>query len=172
MPHLNVTVGVRCRGRRNFEPKRPGDVGYDLFVVIRREDQTFIDRLVSFFAGVPCIVIQPIVGVRTIRSDLHLVMPNEVWAEVRPRSSTSRRKLSVLGGTIDSGYRGEMFTVLHNLGFMPRVVVDGERYAQVVFHWAARPAIRYISEDALRAVVENDQQAGGRGADGFGSTGA
>lgn len=141
---------------------KPGDVGHDLTVLIPPYTMTWVDRLVSWFLGRRALVVWPVVGVRTIHSGIRVSMPNTIWAEVRPRSSTSRRKLHVLGGTIDSGYQGELYTVLHNLGLMPRLIKQGERYAQIVFHSAVRPMFERVFE--FTAPTH-------RGDTGFGSTG-
>lgn len=154
-----------------LEPKRRGDVGYDLYVCIDRTEQSWLERVVSKLIGERCLIIWPIVGVKTIHSGIHLVMPDSIWCEVRPRSSTSRKKLNVLGGTIDSGYHGPMFTVLHNLGFIPRIILEGERYAQAVFRLAIRPHLIDIDGYQFNAIVRDSINRGGRAMDGFGSTG-
>lgn len=156
------------RFEREFETAKYGDVGHDLYVTVVK--QTWFEKLVSWFIDSKVMIIWPIIGVRTLVSGIHLSMPNDLWCEVRPRSSTSRRKLEVLGGTIDSGYRGELFTVLHNFGLMPRVIEEGERYAQVVFYPAIRPHIVYTSDEEFTLLVEGEGQDS-RGFDGFGSTG-
>lgn len=149
------------------QPTKDGDVGYDLYADIYNADRTWFDRLISRFTGKPTLVIWPIVGQRTIPSGVHLSMPDDIWCEIRPRSSTSRRKLDVLGGTIDSGYHGEMYTVLHNFGLLPRIIREGERYAQVVFNVALRPTIYTTGFRDFQARAEQSD----RGEQGFGSTG-
>lgn len=152
-------------GIRQFTYRFRGDVGYDLFVTIDSEQQTIFDKIVSWFTGEPTIIIWPVIGMRTLRSGLRITLPNNLWAEIRSRSSTARRKLQVIGGTIDSGYRGEYFTVLHNFGFIPRLIRDGQRYAQVVFFEAKRPVVRHLTAEHFL-----DDQTD-RGDAGFGSTG-
>jgi deoxyuridine 5'-triphosphate nucleotidohydrolase len=147
----------------SWQPRKPGDVGYDLRVEIR--GQTWLDRLISLFVREPVHVVLPVVGTRTVASGVFLDMGDlNVWAEIRPRSSTSRAKLQILGGTIDNGYQGELYTVLHNFGFLPRLIRNGERYAQVVFYPAVRPM-------TLLAASVDDFGYTGRGSTGFGSTG-
>ena len=155
-----------------FSPRKSGDVGYDLPVYIEKSNQTIIDRIVSFFLFKKSIIIWPIIGVRTINSGIYLIMPDHLWAEIRPRSSTSRKKLNILGGTIDSGYHGEMFTVIHNLGFIPRIISHDQRYSQVVFRYAIRPQMRLIGDESFHHMVNESIKDGGRGLTGFGSTGS
>lgn len=156
-----MTCWVEVTGMGPFSsPRKPGDVGHDLFVIIT--EQTMLERVISLFTKRKVQIIWPLVGVRTVRSGVRIGMGSAIWCEIRPRSSTSRKKLHVLGGPIDSGYRGELYTVLHNLGLVPRLIREGERYAQVVFHQAVRPTIRNVRE-----LGESE-----RGESGFGSTGA
>lgn len=147
-------------------PKKAGDVGYDLHVVVKEEDQNLLDRIVSWVLGMRMQILLPLVGTRVLSSGVHLDMSDDYWAEIRPRSSTSRKKLMVLGGTLDSGYQGELYTVLHNFGFIPRIVINDERYAQVVFHQAVRPKVEW-RPDGVGLVRKSD-----RADTGFGSTGA
>lgn len=166
---VEVYDGLQER-RRDFAPKKPGDVGYDLRVWIDPAHQTWIDSLLSFALKRQVLIIWPF-GSRSVASGLRLVMPNEVWCEIKARSSTMRRKMMVLGGTIDSGYRGEMLTILYNFGFLPKIIAQDERYSQVVFHWAVRPDIGFLTAAEMADVEIRERREGGRVASGFGSTG-
>lgn len=97
-----------------------------------------------------------------VHSGIFLDMPYNIWCHVLPRSSTLRKKMTILGGVIDSCYMGELLTVIHNFGFVPRMVFHGQRYAQVIFYQAIRPIL--IEVEGFRG--ESD-----RGGKGFGSTG-
>ena len=165
-PHVQVFDFFNRR--ITFAPKKKGDVGHDLSVYIEGSDQNWFDMLMTQIIGTTCVVIWPW-RVRNIQSGLHLVMGEEVWCEIRPRSSTSRKLLTIIGGTIDSGYRGPLFTVIHNMGYIPRIIKHGERYAQAVFHYAVRPQVEEIDKWEFYRIVTNETD--GRGADGFGSTG-
>lgn len=149
-------------------PKKEGDVGHDLPIVIRRSDMTLIEklyadiryRLTGEYDAVK--IVWPFSST-TLRNGVMIELPNTLWAKIEGRSSTTRKRLMVLGGIIDSGYRGEYFTVLGNFSLIPRVVRDGERYAQVVFYHAVRPNMAF--SPFLNSHTE-------RGDTGFGSTGA
>lgn len=152
-----------------FEVAKPGDVGHDIPAHVDRSDMNILDRIVSkiFFKGAPIMILWPVFGTRFVKSTLHIILPSDVWASIRPRSSTMKAKIQVLGGTIDTGYTGEYLTILHNFGFVPRVIRHGHRYAQVVFHPAVKMSTKLIGvpEFQQRASVKH------RGTDGFGSTG-
>lgn len=102
------------------------------------------------FAGVPT-------GIR-------MQLPQGFVAEVRPRSGLALKKgISVLNtpGTIDSGYRGEVFAILVNHGREPFEIQRGDRIAQLLFQ--RLPDTELVKVDSLD---ESD-----RGANGLGSTG-
>lgn len=147
------------------EPKRHGDVGWDL----EAAEDTYI---------------QPGKAI-DVPTNVRLHLPDNVWAEIRARSSIARRGLQVDAGTIDTGYRGPLFALVRNMntlqptdivnawglneGYLKEWVEDntilikaGERIAQVVYHrvcptWAVK--------------VEQIDERSERGNDGFGSTG-
>lgn len=162
-----VSTGVSAS---KFKPKMDGDVGHDLFVQIKEQDQTLLDRLLSLVLGRPVMLLLPIVGLRRLSCGIRIAMPPDIWCEVRARSSTSNKKLHILGGTIDSQYTGELFTMLHNFGFRPRIIENDERYAQVVFFSAIRPSfLEYATQEGFD---EQTVRSHRRGHKGFGSTGA
>ncbi|MFA5515931.1 MAG: dUTP diphosphatase, partial [Desulfuromonadales bacterium] len=83
----------------------------------------------------------------------------------RPRSGLALRKgLSMVNapGTIDADYRGELGVILINHGADAIVIEPGERIAQLV--------IAAVQRAALTVVDDLDET--GRGAGGFGHTGA
>ena len=65
-------------------------------------------------------------------------------------------------GVIDADYRGELMVALHNHSGEMRVVEDGDRVAQLVI-------APYLTAEFAEA---EDLDGTGRGAGGFGSTGA
>ena len=64
-------------------------------------------------------------------------------------------------GVIDSDYRGELKTAIHNHGSQPQVIEPGERIAQLVL-------VPYLTAQFLETDTLSDTQ---RGTGGFGSTG-
>jgi dUTP pyrophosphatase len=94
-----------------------------------------------------------------------MAIPEGFEGQVRPRSGLAlRHGVTVLNtpGTIDSDYRGEVMVILVNLGAEPFVVRRGDRIAQLVLAPVTRAAYAEAAE----------LPGSGRGAGGFGSTGA
>jgi deoxyuridine 5'-triphosphate nucleotidohydrolase len=154
---------IRYRNLRGFDfaPKKQGDVGHDLHVDMTGMKKTLLDRIISAYLRESVIVVLPFTN-RALASGIFLAMPDDIWAKIEARSSASKKGLVMAGGIIDSGYRGEMFTVMQNNGLVPRVIRDSERYAQVIFHCARRP-------DLCEVPFFTD--ATSRGDTGFGSSG-
>lgn len=142
-------------------PKRSGDVGWDL-------------------EAMHDVVIPPMQAV-DVPINARLELPDGVWAEIRARSSIARRNLQVDAGTIDTGYRGDLFVLVRNMTF-PRLMTSalglhaapvendrgtvtiraGERVGQLVFYHVAR---------VWAVEVDEVDQSTERGINGFGSTG-
>jgi dUTP pyrophosphatase len=122
---------------------KPGDAGYDLSAA----DFGFIPagERVMFGTGVSVAIPEGFVGY------------------VKPRSGLAMRHgIDVLGGVVDSGYRGEIMVILHNTdrheGFD---VAPGDRIAQLVIQPVA--AVQFVPVIRL---PESERAAAG-----FGSTG-
>jgi dUTP pyrophosphatase len=99
-----------------------------------------------------------------IPTGLSIALPRGYEGQVRPRSGLAvERGVTVLNapGTVDSDYRGEIKTLLVNLGAQPFEIVRGMRIAQLV--------IAAVTHVTLMEVDDLDATA--RGAGGFGSTG-
>jgi dUTP pyrophosphatase len=102
---------------------------------------------------------------RLVRTGLALAIPAGFEAQVRPRSGLAIKQgltLPNTPATIDSDYRGELMIGLINLGTEPVAVTRGMRIAQLVF--------QRVEQVELVEVTELPES--GRGAGGFGSTGA
>ncbi|CAM4402374.1 deoxyuridine 5'-triphosphate nucleotidohydrolase [Bacillus manliponensis] len=126
---------------------REGDAGFDLVTV---ED----------------IVIWP-GETKIVPTGLAFEIPPGYEMQVRPRSGISRKKkLHVILGTIDSGYRGEVGVIVENitrpfsLNVAADVIEKGTRIAQGII--APVETARFEEVDEL-----SESQ---RGASGFGST--
>lgn len=124
------------------EPAIPGDVGYDLEAV---EEVTLL----------PGEVVDIPLGVA-------VELPVGRWAELTHRSSAPRKLgVHVLKGTIDNGYRGELFALTQNLTTKPVTISPGTRIAQLILYSIEVPTL---------ALVEHLSESA-RGRRGFGSTG-
>lgn len=141
---VSVMAGVYLKhtGDGILAPKVKGDVGYDLVV---SETTTILSH---GFANIP--------------HNAAVELPEGYWAMVLARSSVNiSGKLVILPGLIDTGYRGQMFALTHNLTNEPVVVEEGSRVCQLVlFPAAVFPLLR----------VERLSPSE-RGVGGFGSTG-
>ena len=104
-------------------------------------------------------------GRALVPTGLAMAIPPGFEAQIRPRSGLAARHgvtLSNSPGTIDSDYRGEIMVLMINLGAETFVIRHGERVAQMV-----------VAPVVQAAMVRVDALSGsGRGAGGFGSTGA
>jgi dUTP pyrophosphatase len=99
---------------------------------------------------------------RTVPTGLCIALPPGYEAQVRPRSGLARRGVSVVLGTVDSDYRGEVFVNMHTIGTLQSYrVQDGDRIAQLV---VARVEL-------LPAVEVEELSDSQRGDGGYGSTG-
>ena len=96
-----------------------------------------------------------------IPTGIKLEMPNNIWCTVEARSSAGGRYLITPDSIIDSGYRGEFFAVVFNIGYEPQTINVGDRVCQLVFH--EKTLIKPIEVDELSKSE--------RGETGFGSSG-
>jgi dUTP pyrophosphatase len=95
---------------------------------------------------------------------LHIALPNNWEAQVRPRSGLAiKQGLTCLNtpGTIDADYRGEIKVILINLSNENQVIQDGDRIAQIVFQQVEKMEWQLVEN------LETTQ----RGDGGFGHTG-
>jgi len=99
-----------------------------------------------------------------IPTGLHIALPNNWEAQIRPRSGLAiKQGLTCLNtpGTIDADYRGELKVILINLSNEIQVIQDGDRIAQIVFQQVEKMEWQLVDN------LETTQ----RGDGGFGHTG-
>jgi len=100
--------------------------------------------------------------VTLIPTGIAVEVPQGYEVQVRPRSGLARRGVSVVLGTVDSDYRGEVFVNMHTIGTLQSYrIQDGDRIAQLV---VARVEL-------LPAVEVEELSDSQRGDGGYGSTG-
>jgi dUTP pyrophosphatase len=122
----------------------PGDAGLDLVSV---EAQTILPG-----------------ESRLIRTGIAIELPENMEAQVRPRSGLAlKHQITVLNtpGTIDAGYRGEVCVILINHGNQTFQVEPGMRIAQMVIASFVR-----VTVEAVEVLEDTVRSSGG-----FGSTG-
>ena len=98
-----------------------GSVGYDLY---SQDEQN----------------IQP-GETKVFDTGLTFLLPNELWLEIKSRSSLAVKGVNVQGGVVDSDYRGNVKVVLLNTSTTVFNVKKRMRIAQAVFHTALRPVL-------------------------------
>lgn len=88
-------------------------------------------------------------------------MPPGIYGRIADRSGLAvRNGVTVLGGVIDSDYRGEWGVILLNTGCEGVDLAAGTRIAQVIF-------TPYVSLPIMSGILQDSE----RGEGGFGSTG-
>jgi dUTP pyrophosphatase len=126
------------------EPAYEGDVGYDLGVAIETDT----------------IELEPH-GFRDIPTYVRVELPPGVWGDIRPRSSTyARRRLVVMPGTIDNGYRGLLSVFVYNPNPTSVQIMKGDYLAQLVLCPIVAPPL----------IPTSMISPSSRGVKGFGST--
>lgn len=128
--------------------KKNGDVGLDLPSIILDAD------------GNPSSVTVMPGEEATIPTGIFIELPDGYWAQIKPRSSSTKRRL-LADGTIDTGYRGELFATVVNSSHEPQTFEHGDRIVQCIIHHAVYANIKEVDE----------LSASERGESGFGSTG-
>jgi dUTP pyrophosphatase len=106
----------------------------------------------------------PPMGRQLIPTGLAMALPDDMEAQVRPRSGLAlKRGISIINTpcTIDADYRGELRIPLINFDTAPQEIAHGERIAQLLISRVFR--IEWQESDVL--------PESGRGEGGFGSTG-
>ena len=99
-----------------------------------------------------------------VPTGIALEIPKGYEGQVRPRSGLALKSgitITNSPGTIDSGYRGEVKIIIHNLGRDTFRIEKGMRIAQLAIRPV--PEVRFIE---VEEIEESD-----RGTGGFGSTG-
>lgn len=122
------------------------------------EDAGFDLRLVE------SVLVPPGEGV-DVKTGLAVAIPTGWYGRIVGRSSALRKRgLLVVEGTIDSGYRGELFSYVFNLGLDSKEFIHleaGESIAQLIV----------LPVPSIDWQVVDDLVPSARGEGGFGSTG-
>ena len=103
-----------------FEPRRanPSDAGLDVFYSpAKPHRKMYIATNTS----------------RVIPTGLKFAIPHGYMLEVKNRSSVAAKRQLLVGAcVIDSGYEGEVFVNLHNIGSESQTLHPGDKIAQLV----------------------------------------
>jgi dUTP pyrophosphatase len=82
-------------------------------------------------------------------------------ALLRDKSSMAARRLTVTGGVIDSGYRGEIRVLMENLGDAPAEIKAGDKIANLIPYPVLTGAVNVVEE-----LAESSRKGGGFGSSG------
>ena len=102
------------------------------------------------------------------RTGIKLEIPHGYMVEVKNRSSVASKMNLLVGAcVIDSGYSGEVFINLHNVGKETRSIGYGDKIAQLVVIPVIHARLTEISEEMLydEPITISNRKEGG-----FGST--
>ena len=109
MTHPNVLPPTRAN---------PSDAGLDIY--FSPED---VNEEVELWNGRTCL----------LRTGLRFGVPHGYMLQVMNRSSVASKKQLLVGAcVIDSGYDGEVFINLHNVGNNKQIIKRGDKIAQIV----------------------------------------
>jgi len=102
---------------------------------------------------------------RMLSTGLKVGVPKNHMLEIKNKSGIALKRQLIVGAcVIDSGYNGEIFINLHNLGPQTQIIEPGEKIAQAVLIPIVHCSISEAPHDYLNLASK-------RGTDGFGSTG-
>jgi len=104
-----------------FPPERanPSDAGLDLRYNPEKEE----DKVITIKPGESVL----------LQTGYRFAIPHGYMLEIKNRSSwATKRSLLVGACVVDSGYDGEVFVNLHNVGKKPQTIIYGDKVAQAV----------------------------------------
>ena len=106
---------------------------------------------------------------RILPTGLKVEVPHGYMLEVKNRSGMAAKKSLVVGAcVVDSGYNGEIFVNLHNIGNHSQTVKHGDKIAQLVLI----PVVQWRSVEVKENNLYQDALTiSSRGAGALGSTG-
>lgn len=101
-------------------------------------------------------------GCAVIHTGVHVELPHNTVGMLKSKSGLNRDHDIIGEGVIDQGYDGEIVVKLYNLGPVSKTLPRGSKIIQLVVMPVLYPT--YVEAEQI--------EAGERGSDGFGSTGA
>jgi len=138
-----------------FEPRRanPSDAGLDVFYSpTNPHSKMYIATKSS----------------RVIPTGLKFAIPHGYMLEVKNRSSVAAKRQLLVGAcVIDSGYEGEVFVNLHNVGSESQALHPGDKIAQLVM----TPVVHFRPSETTEDTLYNyPMTISNRGEGALGST--
>lgn len=120
------------------------------------------DLASGYDVSTPHDIIIPSHGCEIMSSEVALEMPESIYAEIHPRSSTVKKGILIQTGIIDSDYRGVIQIIMYNHTSVPVKFCRGDRIAQLVFR-------KRVDVVFIKSIVNKNGTK--RGIYGLGSTG-
>lgn len=117
----------------------PSDAGLDLYW--NPDDSKVPDKdKLTVFPGASVV----------LQSGIKIAVPHGYMFEIKNRSSVAAKKGLLVGAcVVDSGYEGEVFVNLHNVGSSPVMIGPGDKIAQGVLVPVVHFRPRQVEEDKL-----------------------
>ena len=135
---------VRIRNNvRPPERANPSDAGLDLF--FNPESQGILPS-----SNLDCITIEP--GKNAVLpTGYRFGVPHGYMLEIKNRSGVAAKRSLIVGAcVVDSGYDGEVFVNLHNIGKEAQVIEPGTKIAQAVMV----PVIHFRAVETQRQLYD------------------
>lgn len=102
------------------------------------------------------------------KTGLKFEIPHGYMLQAMNRSSIAAKRNLIVGAcVIDSGYNGEVFIDLHNVGDKPQTIKEGDKIAQLVLLPILTPLVEEVEQDEL---YQNSVTISERGDGALGST--
>lgn len=154
-------MGIILKVKRNEQAKefdmihtaKDGDVGMDL-PIITPVNKSGEHEVIKINPGENVMV----------STGISLEIPDGYWIAIEARSSTSKRCLLCPKGVIDTGYRGELFACLINVGKETQYIHHGDRLVQIILQ-------KNVTQDISDIIEIDELSKTERGDTGFGSSG-
>ena len=134
----------------------PSDAGADVFYC-PKEDELYPVKSLRFGDSV------------VLPTGIKVEVPHGYMLEIKNRSGMAAKKSLIVGAcVVDSGYSGEIFVNLHNIGIDERKVSPGDKIAQMVLV----PVVQWRSQEVTEEEMYSDPLTiSNRGDGSMGSTG-
>jgi dUTP pyrophosphatase len=105
---------------------------------------------------------------KLFQTGLKFEVPHGYMLEVKNRSGMAAKRSLIVGAcVVDSGYDGEVFINLHNIGTADQVIYPGDKIAQVVL----TPVVSFRVREVERDLYVEPVTISNRGDGALGSTG-
>jgi len=145
--YAKVRGSVKVPTRSN-----PSDAGLDVYFNPPGKEEAWIDPGFS----------------SRLQTGLRFGVPHGYMLQVMNRSSIAAKRDLVVGAhVVDSGYDGEVFIDLHNIGNMAQIIEPGDKIAQVVLI----PVVHFRTVESEDLYDKHPITISNRGSGALGSTG-